>query len=113
MSVGEVFAPEWTVFDDPISGVQVKQLTNYKGHSHHFYFTNPGWYAGGTKLLFGSDRANRANLYSIDLGSGEITQLTDLARYPRRLRRSSSSRVSTRRATRRISGTTAKSWRLI
>jgi oligogalacturonide lyase len=82
MSVGEVFAPEWKVFDDPISGVPVKQLTDYKGHSHHFYFTNPGWYAGGTKLLFGSDRENRANLFSIDLESGEITQLTDLDPVP-------------------------------
>ena len=23
----------------------ITQLTNYKAHSHHLYFTNPGWYA--------------------------------------------------------------------
>jgi oligogalacturonide lyase len=33
-------------------------------------------------LLFGSDRENRTNLFSIDLASGEITQLTDLDPVP-------------------------------
>ena len=60
----------------------VRQLTNYKGHSHHLYFTNPGWYDGGRKLLFGSDRGNCTNLFSIELASGEITQLTDLDQPP-------------------------------
>lgn len=82
MRVGESFAAEWKTYPDPISGVEVQQLTNYRGHSHHFYFTNPGWYADGTKLLFSSDRNNRTNLYSVDLQSGEITQLTDLDPVP-------------------------------
>lgn len=82
MRVGQEFSPEWRTFNDPISGVEVEQLTNYKGHSHHFYFTNPGWYADDTKLLFSSDRANRTNLYSLDLASGVITQLTDLEPLP-------------------------------
>lgn len=82
MSKGQVFPPEWRTFAAPRTGVRVRQLTDYKGHSHHLYFTNPGWYGGGGELLFGSDRANRTNLFSIDLGSGEITQLTDLARSP-------------------------------
>lgn len=71
---------EWRDYEDPLSGVTVRQLTDYKGHSHHLYFTNPGWWDGGRRLLFGSDRENRTNLFSIDLQSGEITQLTDLAR---------------------------------
>jgi hypothetical protein len=82
MSVGCVYPPEWKSFTDSVSGVNVRQLTNYKGHSHHFYFTNPCWYAGGRNLLFGSDRQNRSNLFSIDLESGEITQLTDLESAP-------------------------------
>ena len=32
----------------------------------------------GRKIIFSSDRENRGNLYSVDLGSGEIVQLTDL-----------------------------------
>lgn len=77
MTKGEQFPAEWTTFTDAQTGISVRQLTHYKGHSHHLYFTNPGWYDGGTKLLFGSDRANRTNLYSLDLADGGITQLTD------------------------------------
>jgi len=63
---------------DDVSGLEVTQLTGYKGHSHHFYFTNPGWYAEGRKLLFNSDRNNRTNLFGVDTATGEIEQLTDL-----------------------------------
>jgi oligogalacturonide lyase len=63
---------------DPDTGATVRRLTGYKGHSHHLYFTNPGWHAGGTRLLFGSDRENRTNLFSLDLRGGGIVQLTDL-----------------------------------
>ena len=69
-------------YKDRASGVGVTQLTNYRGHSHHLYFTNPGWYAGGHKLLFASDRANRTNLFGLDLASGAIEQLTDLPPVP-------------------------------
>lgn len=67
---------------DRITGLEVTQWTDYKGHSHHFYFTNPGWYDGGAKLLFGSDRANRTNLFGLDLITGEIEQITDLDPVP-------------------------------
>src|SRR5690242_3606889 len=75
------FKAEWHEYHDSLTGVRVKQLTNYKGHSHHLYFTNSGWYTEGgkQKLLFGSDRCNETNLFSLDLESGTITQLTDLA----------------------------------
>ena len=78
MSAGSVTPPEWLELTDPVSGIPLRQLTNWMTNSHHVYFTNPAWYAGGSKLLFGSDRGNRTNLHSIDLGTGEITQLTDL-----------------------------------
>jgi oligogalacturonide lyase len=80
MGKGRRWASESTTFADPVSGATVHQLTSYKGHSSHFYFTNPCWYAGGTKMLFVSDRENQTNLFGIDLASGEITQLTDLER---------------------------------
>jgi len=70
--------PEKKSYIARVSGVEVTQLTDYKGHSHHFYFTNSGWYAGGRKLLFSSERNNRRNLYGVDLETGEIEQLTDL-----------------------------------
>lgn len=73
---------ERKTYKDPSSGVSVTQLTDYRGHSHHFYFTNSGWYENGRKLLFGSDRNNRTNLFGMDLESGEIEQLTDLDPVP-------------------------------
>jgi len=78
MAVGDTTAPEWKTIPDFVTGLPLRQLTDYKGNSHHVYFTNPAWYDGGRKMLFGSDRANRTNLFSIDLESGAITQLTDL-----------------------------------
>ena len=72
------WAPELQVTQDPETGATVRQLTNYKAISHHLYFTNPGWHAGGSRLLFSSDRENRTNLYSVHLQTGEIDQLTDL-----------------------------------
>jgi oligogalacturonide lyase len=76
--VGSRWTPELKRFDDPISGAPVRQLTDYKGHSNHFYFTYPCWYDDGRKIVFISDRENRTNLFGVDLHSGEITQLTDL-----------------------------------
>lgn len=73
---------EMRISRDPASGVEVTQLTDYKGHSHHFYFTNSGWYDGGRKLLFASDRNNRTNLFGLDLASGAIEQFTDLDPVP-------------------------------
>ncbi len=74
--------PERTTYIDPMSGLPVTQLTDYKGHSHHFYFTNPGWYDDGRKLIVSSDRNNRTNLFGIEMATGEIEQLTDLDPVP-------------------------------
>ena len=76
-NVGRRFAPERQTYTDPVSGAKITQWTTYKGNSSHLYFTNPGWYDGGRKLLFISDRENCTNLFGLDLESGEITQLTD------------------------------------
>jgi oligogalacturonide lyase len=78
MSRGQVWPAEWQELTDPISGIRIWQLTNYKAHSYHLYFTNSGWYADGKKLLFASDRGNRTNLYGLDLAEKTILQLTDL-----------------------------------
>src|SRR5690606_37351283 len=82
LAIGQIWPGETSTFQDSVTGVTVRQLTCYKGHSHHFYFTNPGWYRGGQSLLIGSDRENHTNLFGIDLTSGDITQLTDLTPLP-------------------------------
>jgi oligogalacturonide lyase len=74
---GDLFPSEIRERRDSQTGVLIRQLTAYKGHSHHFYFTNPGWWDGGRRLLFGSDRGNCTDLYSLELASGAVTQLTE------------------------------------
>ncbi|MBM7573470.1 oligogalacturonate lyase family protein [Aquibacillus albus] len=77
MTKGKQWSPEWESFQDRFTDVTITQLTNYTGHSHHLYFTENGWYKNGNKLLFCSDRENKTNLFSIDLRTGDILQLTD------------------------------------
>lgn len=77
MAKGTVWQPERRQYRDRLTGVEVAQLTDYKAHSHHLYFTENGWYDGGRRLLFVSDRGNSANLYSMEVESGEMLQLTD------------------------------------
>ncbi|WP_235338440.1 oligogalacturonate lyase family protein [Paenibacillus wulumuqiensis] len=76
MVKGTIWAPERKQYDDPLTGVQVHQLTDYRGHSRHLHFTQNGLYDEGRRLLFVSDRDNSANLFSIHLVTGEMTQLT-------------------------------------
>lgn len=77
MGKGTVWPSERRVYTDRLTGLPVMQLTDYKAHSHHLYFTESGWYDGGRRLLFVSDRGNSTNLFSIHLESGEMTQLTE------------------------------------
>ena len=82
MTVGRIWPAEISESTDSLSGVAVRRLTAYRGHSHHFYFTNPGWYDGGKRLLISSDRENRTNLFGLELATGELMQLTDLEPLP-------------------------------
>ncbi|MCL2833886.1 MAG: oligogalacturonate lyase family protein [Treponema sp.] len=73
-----IYPSEKKSFNDRASGVKVWQLTDYKGHSEHSYFTDDGWYDNDTRMLFVSDRENARNLFSIEISSGEISRLTDM-----------------------------------
>ena len=76
MSVGRRFPPEWLQQTDAQTGRAVRQLTSV-GHNYHLYFYNPSVTPDGRYLVFYSERTGRANLFRLDLGSGEIVQLTD------------------------------------
>lgn len=78
MSIGRKWKSELIDTRDSITGARVRQLTNYLGHSNHFYFTYPCWYDDGRKIVIASDRENRTNFFGVDVTSGDITQLTDL-----------------------------------
>ncbi|WP_454191267.1 oligogalacturonate lyase family protein [Paenibacillus sp. Marseille-Q7038] len=77
MVKGTVTPAEWKIYYDRITGLPIRQLTDYKAHSHHLYFTENGWYDKGKRLLFFSDRGNSTNLFSVLMDNGQITQLTD------------------------------------
>lgn len=75
-NIGCHWQPEVSITKDPVSGATVHQLTGYKGHSSHFYFTYPCWYDNGSKIVIFSDREGRTNLFGVDLASGKMAQLT-------------------------------------
>ncbi len=74
-----VFPSEKRIYNDRVTRASMHQLTQHMAHSYHLYFTNPGWWDGDRRLLFGSDRGNSSNLYSMELANGAITRLTDNA----------------------------------
>lgn len=73
----KTFESEQFDYTDRLTGVTVRQLTHWRGNSNHIYFTNASWWDSGRRMIFCSDRDNRANLFSIEWASGTITQITD------------------------------------
>lgn len=80
MGKNDIWKSETTEYIDAISGQRVQKLTNYFAHNFHTYFTNNGWYDEDRKLLVGSDRGGVTNLYSLELATGEMRQLTDFSK---------------------------------
>lgn len=77
MGVGRLFENESRRYVDRTSGREVRQLTDYLGHSYQFYFTHPSWLNDGRSLIFNSQRENRDDFFRCDIETGLITQLTD------------------------------------
>lgn len=77
MSKGRVWDDPQFRYTDAYSGREVIQLTDYLGHTNHFYFTDPSFFNNDESFIFVSDRENRSNFFRYDLADGKITQLTD------------------------------------
>ena len=78
-NAGRELPAEDETYDDPATGATVRRLTTAADSSdRHLYFTEPAFYDDGRRLLFRSTRDGTRDLYSVDLESGTITQLTDL-----------------------------------
>lgn len=77
MSKGRVYQDKQFRYTDAYSGREVIQLTDYLGHSNHFYFTDPCWFNDNKSFFFMSDRQNKSDLFRYDLDDGKMTQLTD------------------------------------
>jgi len=84
--IGQTWQSEIREFRDEKTGRTIRQLTS-TGNNVHLYFTENSFDAHRDELIFRSDRAageDRVpheeplyNLFRMDLGSGEIVQLTD------------------------------------
>jgi len=78
MGKGKAYEDSQFQYIDSHSGREIVRLTDYLGHSNHFYFTDPCWFNDNRSLVFSSQRENQGNLFRYDLGDGKITQMTDL-----------------------------------
>ncbi len=76
MPIRDILPAERRTFDDPTSGATITRYTDYRGHSHHLYFTNSGFYDRQRRLLVASHREGCANYFSLDLHDGQLTQVT-------------------------------------
>ena len=76
MPIGQSFGPERREYRDPYTEARIIQLTNWRGHSNHFYFTTTS-FLNDRELVFVSDRDNRTNLFLLELPTGRIRQITD------------------------------------
>ena len=61
MSKGKTYQDSQFRYEDAYSGREIVRLTDYLGHSSHFYFTDPCWFNGDRSMVFCSDRENRTN----------------------------------------------------
>jgi hypothetical protein len=75
--IGSTSPPEWKEFPDPDTGRKVTQLTNGRGHSYPLYYFVPSITTNQRFLIFHSERSGWVQLYRLNLGNGEIAQLTD------------------------------------
>ncbi|NKB70674.1 MAG: oligogalacturonide lyase [Candidatus Latescibacteria bacterium] len=78
MPKGQIYSDPQFAYTDNYSGRKIQRLTDYLGHSNHFYFTDPCWFNNDRSMVFTSQRENAGNLFRYDLDGGQITQLTDL-----------------------------------
>jgi oligogalacturonide lyase len=74
---GRIYPSEKREFEDLETGAQVVQLTNWRGHSNHLYFTTTSFLPGGREVVVASDRDNCQSLFRLRVDTGEIVQLTD------------------------------------
>jgi len=78
---GKTYKSEMKTVIDQKTGHKVIQLTGGGSNNYHFYFTENSFIKGRPEIIFFSDRGAKEeyhyNLFSMNLDTGEMTQLTD------------------------------------
>jgi oligogalacturonide lyase len=68
--------PEKKAYLDPLTGIEVVELTS-RGTPDNLYYHFPNFTADGRLLLFSDDRGQGRQVYAIEVASGRIRQLTE------------------------------------
>lgn len=83
MSKGCEYSDPVFEYRDPHSGRTVRRLTDYLGHSNHFYFTDLGFFNDDRSMVFVSERENESNFFRYDFDDGRITQVSEMGQRSR------------------------------
>ncbi|MCL2833742.1 MAG: oligogalacturonate lyase family protein [Treponema sp.] len=79
--IGDKFKSELKTVIDSKTGHQIIQLTGGNSNNFHFYFTENSFVKGKPEIYFFSDRGSKTefqyNLFSMNLDTGVMTQLSD------------------------------------
>lgn len=77
MAKGDVYPSEKRGFKEAATGVRVVQLTNKPCVNLNAYYNQEQFIGGSEQFIFVSNRGGTMQLYSVEVDSGKITQLTD------------------------------------
>ena len=75
--VGRDWGVERQSYTDPVTGVQIWEMTKAGSASDNLYFHFSNFTADNRYLLFVSDRTGSSQLFRAEAESGHIVQLTD------------------------------------
>jgi oligogalacturonide lyase len=78
MSKGQKYPSEKAEHDGKKFGRKVSQLTNQRGWHIIPYFTNTAFTPDSKTIAFHSNRHGKTDIFTVEIRSGEITQLTDI-----------------------------------
>ena len=73
--IGDITPTEWRT--ETVEGRRLTRLTDGRSNSYPLYYFVPSVTPDGRYFVFHSERSGEVQLYRLDLGSGEIGQLTD------------------------------------
>lgn len=77
MGKGSVLPSEMSSAKQPETGVRILKLTDAGCRNVHAYYNHEQFLNDSTSLVFHSDRSGLRQLYTVDIGSGKIVQITD------------------------------------
>ncbi len=77
MAKGDVHPSEKREFSDPATDVRVIQLTDQPCVNTSAYYNQEQFIGGSERFVFISNRSGESHLYTVEVASGKIVQLTD------------------------------------